>query len=199
MNWKSAAALSVALSVLATIVSGWYHDWVCTALGVYSAVFSYTCFIKSNDRYSVFCLASSVLVLAGALVSSFCLPYSLVTDESLDVNTWALMVAVSHSLCIPLLAVESFYFMAARFQASYNWMLVSGLVFFIGLGMALPGFILEFVDYLLGISNLTTNAYALLSLIVPVLFMIVTAIVAWRVMRPNRYLITSEGRKVRSK
>jgi len=193
VNYKAASMVSIALSVIAVLFAGWYHDWVGACLGIYSLVFAAVCAKKGNSRYSMYCLVSSVIVLVGVVVLALFLPYSLV-EEGMDVNIWGLANAAVHSFALPFLAVESFYFMAAAYHSSFNWMLVAGFVFFIGEGMVLPGFVGEFIEYLLGTSDFTTNAYALLSLIVPVLFMFITAVVAWRVMRPNKYLITDEGR-----
>jgi hypothetical protein len=191
-----AAAASV-LSIAGMSVGAWFHDWVGATLCVYALVFSLLCIRNGSGRFAMFCLASSVLILVGNLAVSFLLPYSMVLDEKLNIYAWAFLTAAGHSICLPTMVIAAYYAVSSFSSASFNWMLVAAFATFIGIGMAMPGFFLEFIDYLLGTKDLTTNAYALYSLVVPIAFMVPTSIIAWRYMRPRRYLIVDGERRVR--
>ena len=199
MKGKALELAALVLSILSTIVGSYYHDWIGFVLSIYSLIFSVFCYKKSNYRFAVFCISSAVLVLIGTTMVSVFLPFSKVDSGELDIYVWAMLSAISHALCLPTLAISSFYTIASVSNASYNFVMVGGFMTFIGIGMTMPGFILEYLDILYWTGELTTNAYALYTLLIALLVMIAASAITWRIMRRNRYLITAEGRKVRMK
>ncbi len=198
MKLRLPVILALSISILSGVVAGWYHDWVVVGFSIYSMLFSGFCVLKGNEDYSKCCLFSSMLILVGCLIVNLLLPYSMV-GEGLDIYVWSSLVALVHSLCLPSLAFGSLFFMASWSGSSYNWAIVGALITFIGLGMVLPGFMLEYFDMIYGERELTTNGYALMSLMIPLIMMAITAVISSRRMRSGKLLIRRNGLEVRGK
>ena len=193
-----ALELSAIVLTVASIATGsYYHEWIGVVLSFYTLVFTVVSIRNENDRLASFCFYSSIIVLIGTLIASIMLPYSNVETGSMDLYVWAVLSAVCHAIALPTLSISCLYMIATVSGASYNFALTAGFMPFIGIGMVMPGFILQYMDVLYFGGETMTNAYALYSLLIALAMTAVSAIIVWRIMRKNRYLVTSKGREVK--
>ena len=191
------ASVATALSAASLACAAWHSDWIGAGVAVFALIFSVIAVLKCGPRAAMFCLAASALSLIGTAIISFWFTEELVNDDTISRTVWNFGCAFIHAMPLPPLSIAAFYCIAAVFNASFNWALTFSLCPFVGLGMLVPGFVMEYIDELLGAPELPNNAYAVTCLAVGLVIMAITGVVVRRVMKPNRYLIRASGREVR--
>jgi len=191
------ASAATVLSAASLACAAWHSDWIGAGVAVFALVFSAVSLLKCGPRAAMFCLAGSAISLAGSLVIGFVFTFDLYLDHTITLTTWNIVCAIIHAAPLPPLAIAAFYCIAAVFNASFNWALTFSLCPFVGLGMLVPGFVMEYIDEMLGAPELPNNAYAVTCLLAGLLIMAVTGAIVRKVMKPNRYLIRASGREVR--
>ena len=191
-------AASALIAAIASLACGAANsDWIGSGVAVFAVVFSAVALMKCGSRASMFCLAGSLLSLIGNCIIWQVIPESVIDDGTVSRATWNFLCAILHVLPLPALSIAAFYVIAASFDSSFNWALTCGLCPFVGLGILVPGFVIEYFDELMGAPELPSNAYAVDALLVGLVVMAITGFVVKKVMKPNRYLIRASGREVR--
>lgn len=191
------ASVATILSAASLACAAWHSDWIGAGVAVFALVFSAIALLKCGQRAAMFCLAASALSLIGTAVISFWFTEGLVNDGTISRMVWNFGCAFVHAMPLPPLSIAAFYCIAAVFNASFNWALTFSLCPFVGLGMLVPGFVMEYIDEMLGAPELPNNAYAVTCLAVGLIIMAITGAVVRKVMKPNAYLIRASGREVR--
>ncbi len=194
---KPLASVATALSAASLACAAWYSDWIGAGVAGFALVFSAIAVLKCGPRAAMFCLAASAVSLVGTAVISFWFTEGLVNDGTISRTVWNFGCAFIHAAPLPPLSIAAFYCIAAMFNASFNWALTFSLCPFVGLGMLVPGFVMEYIDEMLGAPELPNNAYAVTCLAVGLVIMAITGVIVRRVMKPNMYLIRASGREVR--
>lgn len=197
MNDRLPAAIGSIASIASLLVAILSDDWIGAGVSFFAFLFSGISFFRCGGRAGIFCACGALLALAGVVSIRLALPYDLVLDDSIPLGVWSTLCAILHVIALPPLTIAAFYVIAALFDASFNWALTFSLCPFAGLGILIPGFVMEYFDELLGGAEMPNNAYAVICILAGLLIMAITSIVVRKVMKSNRYLIRRSGREVR--
>lgn len=194
MNTGRAVAVVSALLAIASLVVAWIHyEGIMAIVSFFVLVFgvlaSKNCTLNTNKFIllasvaSVVCTALSVTVLVQGNFSD---------AEGTPTVTWFVLIGLVHSVPVVPLTLSVYPIIASLSGASFNWAIVRGLSPFIGMGMEVPGFVLEYMFE--GADNwMTDNGYILYHFLMTALVMIVFAYIASSIMRKNSLIMTEKG------
>ena len=183
------ALLALASLVLALVEYEGIMAVVSVVTLVYGLVASKRC-PPDNGRYI---LITALAALACTVLSITVLSQGNFTDDGGDPTTaWFVVIGLVHSVPVALLTFETYVVFASLWGASYNWAVVRGLSPFIGMGLEVPGFILEYVFE--GADNwMTDNGYILYHFLMTLVVMILVSYPLSKRMRGCRTIITENG------
>jgi len=190
-NGKSIAG--AVLSFISLIIGIWTLDGVMIVASLLAFLFCIA-IAKQGKSHGLALLTSAVVLICTVLMATVT-SYEMMVDGGVaPKNVWTYVVAVIHAVPMVPLTLLTFHGMAAFSGASYNWVLISGLGPFIGIGMQGMGYGLT---YLFVIADLqigpTENAYVLYGLMICTIILVVFFLCLKSVLKKKRILITSNG------
>ena len=190
---RAGAILSAAVALVSLIlaVDGREGSMVVTSFFVlvFGVLASKNCTLNTNK----FILLASVASVVCTVLSVTVLVQGNFSDaEGTPTVTWFVLIGLVHSVPVVPLTFSVYPIIASLSGASFNWAIVRGLSPFIGMGMEVPGFVLEYMFE--GADNwMTDNGYILYHFLMTALVMIVFAYIASSIMRKNRLVMTENG------
>ena len=194
MNTGRAVAVISALLAIISLVVAWVHYEGIMAIVsffvlMFGALASKNCTLNTNK----FILLASVAAIICTVLSVTVLTQGNFADaEGTPTVTWFVIIGLVHSVPVVPLTFSMFPIVSSLSGASYNWAIVRGLSPFIGMGMEVPGFVLEYMFE--GSDNwMTDNGYILYHFLMTALVMIVFAYIASSIMRRHRLVVTERG------
>jgi hypothetical protein len=108
-------------------------------------------------------------------------------------DVWAYETAFMKCVAVIPLIILFYFTAAAAFGASYNWALVAGLSFFVGLGMMLAGHTVIYFFQRSKIDDIVTKADVVAELLMSVIIFALLAVLLSHIFKRRRYLITKNG------
>jgi len=195
---RTLAALYVIVAAVSVATGIWGKDGAMVAFSALGVLFSFLTFLYCSSIVYRYSALMSVTVLICTILAVSVASYGTLVDGGvMSEYQWALVGGVIQgAAAIPVMIM--FYFTAAAvFNASYNRILVSGLIWLVGMGMQVPKciliFVVQFTDLQQGIiSNNTLVIMMLVNLIIFLAF----SLIIYPVFKKNRYLITAKGLEV---
>jgi len=181
------------LSFISLIIGVWTLDGVMIIVSLLTFLFCVV--IAKHGNSHGFALITSVIVLICTIMMATVTSYEVMVDGGIvSKGSWTYVAAVMHAIPMIPLVLLTFYGTAAFSGASYNWVLVSGLGPFIGLGIQGMGYGLT---YLFVIAELqigpTENAYVLYGLMICMIVLIMFSLILKGKLKKGRLMITSNG------
>lgn len=193
-KWRRWAIISVIIALFSVLVGIWNMESITLVASVMALLFSTVSMIycsKSVDRFS---LIMSVVVLTATVLMATLTSYDvLVRDGPLSRHAWIYVSAAVHvAAVIPL--IPMFYFtVAAVLKASYNWVIISGFSWLLGMGMLAPGYAFIKILQRADVDNeIITNANLVIGMMVNLVVLLAFALVLLYVCK-RKYLITPNG------
>ncbi|MDR2865996.1 MAG: hypothetical protein LBV13_01110 [Methanomassiliicoccaceae archaeon] len=198
-TWKTMGALSIFLAAASVAFGVWGRDGAMIGLSCFAVFFSILSFLRCSGtvhRYSV--IMSATVLICTVLSISVASYSSLVDSGTMSMLQWAYISgAVQGAAVIPLI-VMFFFTVAALFKASYNWVMMPGLGWLVGMGIQVPKNLSVFVFQLADIqSGIITNNGIVIIMLVGLMMFILFCVILRSVFKKNRYLITASGLAVR--
>ena len=184
------------LSFISLIIGVWTLDGVMIVISLLTFLFCIA--IAKHGNSHGFALITSVIVLICTILMASVASYETMVDGGIiSKSSWTYVAAVIHTIPMIPLTLLTFYGTAAFSGASYNWVLVSGLGPFIGLGIQGMGYGLT---YLFVIAELkigpTENAYVLYGLMLCMIILVIFFLCLKSKLKKDRLMITSNGMEV---
>jgi hypothetical protein len=187
----AAAALAVGIWALDMISVG--ISAVALSLAAASAVYC-----RGGSLFTV--AACSIVLVCVILMCTAVSMESTVINGTLSKHDWITISAIIQGIAILPLIVLFYFVHAAAFNASYNWVLVSGFSIFIGLAMTAPGYALIYFTQRSLIDNPDGGFMGndvILRMWLTMIMFIVFAVTLLTVFAKKRYLITMNGLEAR--
>lgn len=154
----------------------------------YGIIWMYKCPSKPNQAIPL----AAVLGLICTVLSVTVLTPDNFMDGDDPSTLWFVLIGLVHTVPLVPLTLSSFVVIASFSSASYNWALVGYLSPFIGMGIEVPGFVLEYVFQ--GSDNwMTDNGYILFHFLMSAIVLIVVSYFVSKAMRERRIIINGEG------
>lgn len=195
---KIYSVLSIVLAAASAVIGFADHDGVVAVTSILALGFGILV-LEYTPRYSHLSLIASVIVILCTIATSTIVSYDfLVGNGHMDSYPWSYISGIVYSIpVIPLIML--FYLVSAyMFKASYNWVIVGGFATFIGMGMMVPGYAM---DYLIS-SSIDSGAITVSStsvgLLMNALCFIAFALLAGHTFKKHRYILTERGIEVMS-
>jgi len=122
---------------------------------------------------------------------------TLVDGDVMSNYQWMFVSGVIQGAATIPVMIMFYFTTAAIFNASYNRILVPGLIWLVGMGMQVPKcifiFVIQFTDLQQGIIS---NNTLVVTMLVNLVIFLVFSMIAYPVFKKNRYLITAKGLEV---
>jgi hypothetical protein len=119
---------------------------------------------------------------------------SLVDGGVMSRNDWVYVSAIIQGVATMPLVIMFYFTAAAVFKASYNWVLVSGLSWLVGVGLQVPKNVLIFTVQLKDLEQgIITNNGIVITVLVNLIMFIAFSVVLYFIFRKHLYIITEKG------
>lgn len=195
---KVSAALSILLAAASFAAGVWGRDGAMIAMSSFAVLFSVlSAKYCSGTVYRCSLIMSATVLICTVIMVTAASYSTLVGGGAMSDNQWtAVCAAVQGAAAMPLIIM--FYFTsAAVFGASYNWVLVSGLGWLVGMGIQVPKNVLVFAVQLADLEHgVVTNNSIVIIMLIDLAVFLAFSLVLYSVFRKNRYLITAKGLEV---
>lgn len=194
MNSGRIVAISSALLAVASLVVAWvYYEGIMVIISLFALVFGSVAAKRCSAKTCIYIMASSAAALLCTVLSVTVLSQgNFLGDSGNPTVFWFALIGLVHTVPVVPLTFASYTIIASVTGASYNWAVVRGLSPFIGMGMEVPGFVLEYVFE--GSDNwMTDNGYILYHFLMTALVMIVFAWYASSLMRRYHVIVNENG------
>ena len=196
MDSKNAwAIVSVVLAVLSLALGIWGQDGAMLALSCFATVFSIVSLMRCTEavhKYSL--IMSAMVLLCTALMITVASYDTLVNGNIMSDYWWIYLSAAIHGAAMIPIIVMFFFTTAALFKASYNWVLMPGLAWLVGMGIQVPKYLMVYAIQFSDLENgIISNTTLTLTMLVNMLMFVVFSLILRRVFKKNLYLITENG------
>ncbi len=190
---RAVAAASTLLGLISLVIAWVDYEGIMAVVSIvtliYGAIASKRCSLD-NSKYI---LVAAITALICTVLSVTVLSQGNFTDASGEPSTtWFVIIGLVHSIPVMFLAFETYIIFASLWKGSYNWAVVRGLSPVIGMGLEVPGFVLEYVFE--GADNwMTDNGYILYHFLMTLIVLLVFAYLASRRMQERALVINENG------
>lgn len=195
MTWIAVSAFVAAASL---IIGVWGGDGMMIGLSILAVCMLIVCILFRNStmyRYSL--VASAVLLISTILMVSAFSYGTLVEDNGMSKNGWLLLSGFIQGMAIIPLIMLFYFTIAAVYDIRFNWAIVSGFSWLIGVGMMVPGYVFVYVFEQAGIdAGTVTNSDIVIKMIISLIMVAVFAIFLCMYFKKNRYMLTADGIEV---
>ena len=140
----------------------------------------------------------SVIAAVAALACAVCM-ITVVPENALVMGgdtelIWVYAAGIITGAALIPQALLFFFAVAAKFKASYNWVMVFGLGWLVALGMTIPKTLMILVFWYGEVqAGLLSNPATVIGLMVNLILFLIFFSAAGGVLRKNRYIITRNG------
>jgi len=169
------------------------------ALSGFAVVFSVITLMRCSEKVFLYSLIMSLTVLVSTILMVTVASYSTLVDGGVVTNYWWIYVsaAIHGAAMIPTI-VMFFFTTAALFNASYNWVLMPGLFWMVGTGMQVPMYVMVYIVQFAELeAEIISNTTVVMTMFLNLIMFFVVSMILRHIFKKNRYLVTSEGLKVR--
>ncbi|MDO5853576.1 MAG: hypothetical protein Q4Q62_05950 [Thermoplasmata archaeon] len=197
MNSGRVVAVASALLAVLSLIIAWIEcEGIMAIISLFALAFGSAASKRCSARTCIYIMTASALCLVCTILSVTVLSQGNFLGPDGDPSTaWFVIIGLVHSIPVIPLTFSSYTIIASVSAASYNWAMVRGLSPFIGMGMEVPGFVLEY--FFEGSDNwMTDNGYILYHFLMTAIVMIVFSYVVSEAMRDARVIVNENGVEV---
>lgn len=186
------AAASAMLALVSLIVACYYYEGIMAIISLFALVFGGVASKRCSARTNKYIMAAAAMALVCTILSVTVLNQGNFSVDGHPTTFWFVLIGLVHTIPVVPLTFSTYTIIASVTGASYNWAIVRGLSPFIGMGMEVPGFVLEYVFE--GADNwMTDNGYILYHFLMTALVMLVFSYSASVAMRRMNMVINENG------
>lgn len=196
---KTLGVISIFAAVLALIVGIWGMDGAMIALSCFAIFFSVMSTMRCSEKVQQYSVIMSVTMLICTILAVTVVSYgSLVKSEILSENQWSLVCGIVQGVAVIPMIPMFFFVAAAFFKASFNWVMMPGLGWLVGMGFQLPKNLSVRIFQLSDIMDgIMTNNGIVIIMFVGLIMFIAFSLILRSIFKKNQYLITADGLVVR--
>lgn len=186
--------IGIVLSAALLAAAIWKNDGMTVGTCVTALAVSVPVAIYCPRTVSNYSLLSSLVLVICTSLMLIAVPYDSMFQGYVSSIGWACVSAFILGIALIFQTLFVFFFTAAAFKASYNWVLVSGLGWIIGLGLMLVRYITVLIfQNTEAEEGLLVNPILAFGMLVDLIMFIVAFVIIGRIMKKGRCLITSNG------
>jgi hypothetical protein len=189
-------AVSVSMAAVSFIIGVWKGNGMTVGISLTALIVLVPAMVYCPVSVSSYCTLAGLAVLACAVLTATAASETAMVISDIPDDRWTYVLvsaAIYGAAMIPLIPVFLFT-VAAVFDTSYNWVIVAGLGWLIGLGLTSPQYLMILVFQNAAVENgVILNTHIVTAMLVSLVMFIVFSVVFSRVMRTKRLLITSKG------
>jgi len=186
--------LSAVIVAASLLIGVWKGEGMTVGVCIVALAVSVPAMMCAPPNVSKYSVIASVSVLVCAILMITVIPENaLVMGGGTDL-IWVYAAALITGAALIPQAIVFFFVIAAKFEASYNWVIVSGLGWLVGLGMTIPKCLMVLVFWYDDVqAGLLSNPATVIGLMINLIMFVFFFVTAGRIFRKNRYIITSNG------
>lgn len=193
MNSGRITAIASALLAVLSLVLAWVnYEGIMVVISFFALMFGLVASKRCSAKMNSFIMVAAFLCLVSTFLSTTVLsPTHFMEGEEPSV-LWFIVTGLLHAVPLVPLVFAAFVIIASVTGASYNWAIIRGLSPFIGMGMEVPGFVLEYMFQ--GSDQwMTDNGYILYHFLMTFIVMFISSRFASSVLRKNSIVVTLHG------
>ncbi|MDO5861979.1 MAG: hypothetical protein Q4Q58_04215 [Thermoplasmata archaeon] len=194
MNSGRLVAIASALLAVASLIIAWVeYEGIMVVISAFALAFGSVASKRCSAYMNIYIMIAAAACLICTILSVTVLSQGNFCDaEGNPTTTWFVIIGLVHSIPVIPMTMASFVIIASVTGASYNWAVVRGLSPFIGMGMEVPGFVLEYMFE--GADNwMTDNGYILYHFLMTLIVMLVFSYFSSKAIRDHHVIITENG------
>ena len=186
------AVASAVLAVVSLVVAWHYYEGIMAVVSLFALVFGAVASKKCSAITNKYIMVAAALALICTVLSVTVLSQGNFSVDDNPTTFWFVLIGLVHTIPVVPLTFSTFTVVASVTGASYNWAIIRGLSPFIGMGMEVPGFVLEYIFE--GSDNwMTDNGYILYHFLMTALVMIVFSYLFSAIMKDRNMVINETG------
>lgn len=186
------AVASAVLAVVSLVIAWHYYEGIMAVVSLFALVFGAVASKRCSAKTNKYIMVAAALALICTVLSVTVLSQGNFSVDDHPTTFWFILIGLVHTVPVVPLTFSTYTVIASVTGASYNWAIIRGLSPFIGMGMEVPGFVLEYVFE--GSDNwMTDNGYILYHFLMTALVMIVFSYLFSVIMRDRNMVIDETG------
>lgn len=186
------AVASAVLAVVSLVIAWHYYEGIMAVVSLFALVFGAVASKRCSAKTNKYIMVAAALALVCTVLSVTVLNQGNFSVDDHPTTFWFVLIGLVHTIPVVPLTFSTYTVIASVTGASYNWAIIRGLSPFIGMGMEVPGFVLEYVFE--GSDNwMTDNGYILYHFLMTALVMIVFSYLSSVIMRDRNMVIDETG------
>lgn len=186
------AMVSAILAVISLIVAWHYYEGIMAIVSLFALVFGAVASKRCSARTNKYIMIAAAMALICTILSVTVLNQGNFSHDGHPTTFWFVLIGLVHTIPVVPMTFATFTIIASVTGASYNWAIIRGLSPFIGMGMEVPGFVLEYMFE--GSDNwMTDNGYILYHFLMTAIVMMAFSYSASVVMRRSKMIINENG------
>lgn len=192
---KARAAAGIVFATLSVILGLWGHDGAMLALSCFAAAFSALSLLRCSDTVHRYSLIMSATVLACTVLMVTVASYDTLVSGNIMSDYWWIYIsaAIQGAAAIPLI-IMFFFTTAAVFKASYNWVLMPGIAWLVGMGMQVPKYLMVYVIQFRDLeSGVISNTTLTLTMMLDLFIFAAFSLILRHTFKKNVYLVNENG------
>lgn len=186
------AVASAVLAVVSLVIAWHYYEGIMAVVSLFALVFGVVASKRCSAKTNKYIMVAAALALICTVLSVTVLSQGNFSVNGHPTTFWFVLIGLVHTIPVVPLTFSTYTVIASVTGASYNWAIIRGLSPFIGMGMEVPGFVLEYVFE--GSDNwMTDNGYILYHFLMTALVMIVFSYLSSVIMKDKNMVINETG------
>jgi len=186
--------IRIFLSAVLLAASIWKGNGMAVGTCAVAFVISIPVAVHCPKSVSFYSRVASLTLLICTVIMLTAVPYESMFRGGDSDMTWACISAALSGAVLITQAVLFFFLTASVFKASYNWVLVGGMGWIIGLGfMVIRYLTLLIFQYDEAESGLLVNPVTTVGMLVNLIMFVAAFVTIGNVMKKKRLIITSNG------
>ncbi len=187
--------IGIVLALLSLAVVTSRHEPIMAVLSLVAVLLGFCAYRCSIQLASYSFVFSSIVVFICSMISTFLLDQGSFLVEGMPENIWFISVGFIRAIAVIPLVFTFFIVMTHISQGSMDFKAFALLAPFIGVGMIMPGFIVEYASEI-SREWITNNGYLMFCMLVTMVLILVAALVFAAYMVRNKTYITRNGLEV---
>ena len=198
-NGRAQVLLGISLATVSVVIGLIDKEGLTATFSIIALCLSIGCLrYCSESTYRFSLISSSVVLLCTVLMATLTSYESLVESGVMSRYTWIYVSAIVHTAAVVPLVVMVLFVTAGISGASYNWVVVAGFGWLIGMGIMTMGYTLVNLVQRPDVdAGILANANIVIGLMVSLLVFIAFSLVLRHAFLKNQWLITTNGLEVK--
>ena len=186
--------VSVIIAAASLAAAVWYGEGMTIGVSLVALLIAIPALFRCGPGAARISLVAASSALISAVLMILLFPSDAFVIGIETDNNQVILSAVVHGMALIPQIVLLFFTMAAAFNMSLNWVMISGLGWMVGMGLSVSKYVAVLILQNAEVeADLVMNSTIVIGMLVNLVMFIIFFYALGRKFKKNRYLITSDG------